>query len=138
MKSGQFIIILLFILTIGACETIDKNFEVVNGKFKVGYIGEKKDSIVMGYHAERGMMAIIIPPRVRRIGGNDKFLIAERIKTFAPDSINKRYYIINMDMFKNPNSGTGELPIYGPFDFTTFLEKKKELNIEELDFNKEI
>lgn len=76
----------------------------------------------------------IIEATVFAVGQNDEFIIAKQHPKLSTIEMNKKvinYFIIPL---KKKISQSPEKNIYGPLTLEEFKQKRKELNIEHLDF----
>jgi hypothetical protein len=137
-------IFLCFLLTISLArckDPLDKNFETITGKYKIGFLNSAKPSenILVFCSDCKEMMAGLINKKIKRSGFDDNFLIIERVGNYGDldaktlDSLVVRYYIL--DLKKQMNDDKKYL--FGPMDLDAFQAKKKELGIEDLKFTKE-
>lgn len=133
--------IFVFIISLIGCkEPLDKNFETIKENYKIGYHGNSYENIFVKHNKDLGMMGVIIPKRIKRIGFDNRFAIVERVGNYDDyqvttlDTAIVRYYIV--DMTRSSNMEDKEY-LFGPATFDEFLKRKKELGIAELNFSKE-
>lgn len=92
-----------------------------------------KENMLVGF--QDGDYGIgIIRPTVFAVGQNDEFIIAKQHPKLVSGGINKRitnYFIISL---KNKINKLTKKNMYGPLTKEEFEQKRKELNIESLDF----
>jgi hypothetical protein len=136
----RLLIFTLMLSVIGCKGRLGKNFAVVKDNYKIGYNENATENIFVKHYEDRGMMAVVINRKVKRIGFNDRFSIIERVGNYDDpgdttlDTITIRYYIIDMT---RPINIKDKDYCFGPTTYDKFLVRKKELGIEDLDFTKE-
>jgi len=106
--------------------------EKLNAGYYLSAIDVKEDMLI-GF--QDGVYGIgIIGATIFAVGQNDGFIIAKQHPKVSPTGMDKaviNYFIIP---FKNKVSQSPEKNIYGPLTLKEFEQKRKELNIENLDF----
>jgi hypothetical protein len=133
--------ILGFVTVLVACkEPLDKNFQTVQGNYKVGYLTDPSENIFVKHNPDLEMMGVVVNRKIKRLGNNERFAIIERVGNHEDidattlDSLTVRYYIIDMTRKLNPDD---KEYIFGPVALDEFLKRKKELGINNIEFTKE-
>ena len=131
-------IAILTIMT--SCALFDSGGETIKGRYNVVWIDTKANRSIC-YAAEDGDYGGIgkVDAFIKRLGHNERYIIAERIyfdvfkRMNKPDYDSSAYYIIDMEI-DAPYDNTD---VMGPFDRIDFKKMKTKLGIEELEFTKE-
>lgn len=108
------------------------HYEKLNAGYYLLAIDVKEDMLMGFQDGDYGIG--VIGATIFAAGQNDGFIIAKQHPEVSPTSMNKEvtnYYIIPL---KRKVSQSPEKNIYGPLTLEEFKQKRKELNIEDLDF----
>lgn len=132
MKTLKFLLISFMLWHLAACNGNAYHEELVGGYFL--YAVDVRSDMILGY--KDGKYGIgIIKATVYAAGYNDKFIILKQHPREFADEQNTaitNYYIIPI---KNKISRVAERNYYGPYSLDGFMEKKKDLNITDIDFS---
>jgi hypothetical protein len=135
--KNTFWILLVFISVI-SCSLFDSGGETIKGHYNIGWV-DTRSSRSINYASEDGGQGGVekIGAFIKRIGHNDRYIIAERIyydSFVRRNNVNSGgFYIIDMDK-ASPFSNND---VFGPFTKSDFEKKKAELGIQTLGFTEE-
>jgi len=106
--------------------------EKLNAGYYLSAIDVKQDMLIGFQDGDYGIG--VIGATIFAVGQNDGFIIAKQHQKVSPSGMDKaviNYFIIPL---KNNANQSPEKNIYGPLTLEEFKQKRKELNIENLDF----
>jgi hypothetical protein len=132
MKTNFKIIITLVLTNIFfSCNDI-KNNQIIGGYYLVAV--DTKDNMTIGYEVdENGNTVDVVGETIFSVGNNDKYIIAKQHPNRNKSIVN--YFIIPIykELTYSPEKG-----LIGPLSLNQFEAKRKELNISNLTFDKNI
>jgi hypothetical protein len=132
--------VFVFILLCSCKDKLDKNFQIVKDRYKVGYFDNPDENLLVIHSESIGAMGVVINPKIKRLGSNDRFIIAERVgdkdvlDKGTVDSTKLSYYIVDMTRKNDPDDKEF---IFETVDYKEFEKRKEELGISQLTFTKE-
>jgi len=123
-----------------SCALFDSGGETIKGRYNVVWIDTKANRSI-NYAAEDGDYggSEKVGAFIKRLGHNDRYIIAERIyfdvfeRMDKPDYDSTAYYIIDMDI----DAPYDNKDVMGPLNRIDFEKMKTKLGIEGLEFTKE-
>ncbi|MFK7049804.1 hypothetical protein FLACOL_00457 [Flavobacterium columnare] len=132
MKTDFKILITLVLINLFfSCNDIENN-KIIGRYYLVAV--DTKDNMTIGYEIdENGNTVDVVGETIFSIGNNDKYIIAKQHPSRNKNIVN--YFIIPIykDFTYSPEKG-----LIGPLSLNQFEAKRKELNISNLAFEKNI
>lgn len=132
--------ILLSFTMLSSCAFFDSGGETIKGKYNVVWIDIPSNRSICYASNEGGSGGSQkVGAFIKRLGANDRFIIAERIyfdvfeQMDKPDYDSVAFYIIDMD--KESSYGDGD--VFGPFSEDEFEREKRSFGIAALQFTEE-
>jgi len=112
------------------CSAYDKR---LNAGYYLSAMDVKSD-MEISYKDEQDYVFAIVNATVFAVGQNNGFIIAKQHPKVSPTGMDKAVINFFIIPLKNKVSQTPEKNVYGPLTLVEFEQRRKKLNIENIDF----